>query len=172
MFDDALQHQLAQAMRLDAQFAVLYIDLDKFKEINDRLGHAAGDELLRETARRLLDATRASDFVARLGGDEFGVILANLGSRQDAQAAVAKLNCALNRPYAFEQQILNTRASIGVALFPDHGNQPAGLVRSADLALYSAKAGNRGGVCFARGRPVWDEACAWRSRVSSPLEPI
>ena len=65
MFDDALQHQLAQAMRLDAQFAVLYIDLDKFKEINDRLGHAAGDELLRETARRLLDATRASDLVRR-----------------------------------------------------------------------------------------------------------
>src|SRR5215218_860524 len=117
----------------------MVLDLDGFKEVNDTLGHGAGDELLREVARRVRGLARGSDTLARLGGDEFAVILPAAASPASAAALAARIVEAVGQPFAVDGQEVRAGVSVGVGLFPDDAESPGGLLQCADLALYRAK---------------------------------
>jgi diguanylate cyclase (GGDEF)-like protein/PAS domain S-box-containing protein len=142
---------LARAVRHDHAAAVLYIDLDHFKTVNDTLGHAAGDELLRQVATRLAARCRTTDLLARHGGDEFMLLLADIDG--DARAAALRvagdLLALLGPPFEIEDREFTIAASIGVALFPSHGETMTDLLKHADAALYEAKRDGRGAIRFA-----------------------
>jgi diguanylate cyclase (GGDEF)-like protein/PAS domain S-box-containing protein len=125
--------------RSDTRAAVVVIDLDGFKEINDSLGHAAGDQLLVEVSRRLEGALRTSDTVARLGGDEFGVLLPQVAEREDVVHAVTRMKTAIEEPVSLQGLSLSLEASIGIALYPEGGEDVETLLRCADAAMYHAK---------------------------------
>ena len=139
LFYDRLETAMARCRRSKNLMALLYLDIDDFKKINDSMGHAAGDDLLRSFAQRLLQGVRASDTVARLGGDEFTVILENLSSRETAQSVVDKLMAALRRPFRIGDGDIPARASIGIAYFTDEMIEADLLIKQADAALYEAK---------------------------------
>jgi diguanylate cyclase (GGDEF)-like protein len=124
--------------------ALLLIDLDRFKEVNDTLGHDHGDELLVEVAARLRDTLRRDDTLARLGGDEFAVLLADVPDRSAAAELAGRLRDALRRPFALRGVAVELEASIGAALCPDHGSDVNALVQRADVAMYEAKRGRAG----------------------------
>ena len=151
--EDRLEQSLAAARREDRQLAVLFLDMDRFKIINDTVGHHAGDALLIEVAARLKANVRESDIVARLGGDEFVVVLTGLdhGLLNAAQVA-AKVVDALGRPYEVEGNSLNSSPSIGIALFPADGEDAETLMKNADTAMYHVKeTGRNGSQFFAAG---------------------
>jgi len=143
-----LDQALAHARREKHRVALLFLDLDRFKQTNDTLGHAAGDELLRRAADRIKKAVRESDTVARLGGDEFTIVLNGLASARDAGAIARELLKALADPFDVEGQKIHAGASIGIALFPDHGTSSTDLLKKADTAMYRAKDQGRGGFVF------------------------
>ncbi len=148
---DRLETQLAQAQAGGDGGALLFIDLDHFKYVNDARGHATGDELLRQAARRLSSLVRGDDMVARIGGDEFVVLLTRLGSGEAAVAAAAlekaqQTRAALDEDIEIDGHHYNSSASIGVALMPRPGQSVEDLLREADTAMYRAKAGGRNGV--------------------------
>jgi len=143
LFYDRLQMSMTQARRYGEAFALLYIDLDHFKAVNDSMGHAAGDELLLETARRLRLLVRESDTVARLGGDEFAVILPKIATPAEAEDVARRVVGSLGQEFLLEAGEARISASVGVAIFPEHGEDMDVLKRSADAALYAAKAGGR-----------------------------
>ena len=145
---DRLQVYLAQAQRWQYVVAVLFIDLDRFKLVNDTLGHAAGDRLLQEVARRLARSTREGDTVARLGGDEFMVIVPNLNHPQGAATVAQKILHALVQPIPIDGQEVFASASIGVSLFPADAGTADDLIRNADTAMYSAKRMGRNNCQF------------------------
>ena len=136
LFDEVAQRNMAAAQRSGQPMALLAVDLDGFKAVNDTMGHAAGDLVLKEVARRLLGAIRASDIAARIGGDEFFVVLTGM-HRESAMEIAQRLVGLLSQPYPDVSLALS--ASIGVAMYPEHGDSVAVLAASADLALYSAK---------------------------------
>ncbi|KON82403.2 EAL domain-containing protein [Azoarcus sp. PA01] len=138
-----LQLSVAEARRNGQRLAVMFLDLDRFKHINDSLGHPVGDELLKQVARRLREAVRETDTVARLGGDEFVVVLQGIGGAHDVTHVAAKLLAELSAPYCVEATELHTTPSIGISLFPDDSADPAALMRNADTAMYHAKAAGR-----------------------------
>jgi diguanylate cyclase (GGDEF)-like protein/PAS domain S-box-containing protein len=144
---------LARALRHQRSAAVLYIDLDRFKLVNDTLGHAAGDELLRQVAARLAARTRASDLLARHGGDEFTLLLADLegDARAAAERVARDLLETLEQPFQLEGHEFEIAASVGIATFPDDGADMAEVLKRADNALYEAKHGGRGTIRFATG---------------------
>jgi diguanylate cyclase (GGDEF)-like protein len=148
LFFDRLEQACLAHARNRTPFAVMMIDLDRFKEVNDTLGHQAGDAVLRETGARLAQALRASDTVARLGGDEFAVLLPEAGSEADAERVSRKIAEALRRPVLVQEQPLSVGASIGVALCPAHGDHSAALLSNADTAMYQAKRGHEKIVIF------------------------
>jgi len=148
VFQDRLLQAIANAERIGRSVAILYIDLDDFKGVNDTLGHKAGDELLQHVAGQIRAATRSSDTAARLGGDEFAVILTNLQTPQAALYVVRQILDRFEQPFSFEGQPIRARASIGVTLFPQDGQDPDRLLRNADAALYRAKGGSRGRYQF------------------------
>ena len=137
---DRLEHAMANAQRGHHHLAVMFIDLDRFKNVNDSLGHAAGDELLREVAGRLRACVRDVDTVARLGGDEFVVVLENLETEVDAVSVANKIQLAFGRSIGVHGQTLHVSTSIGIALYPEDGQDAATLMRNADTAMYQAKA--------------------------------
>ena len=139
LFHDRISRAVNPRRRADRQCAVVVVDLDGFKEINDSLGHAAGDELLVELSRRLESALRTSDTVARLGGDEFGVLLAEINSRDDVLHAVDRMKSAIEEPVALQGLSLSLEASIGIAVYPEDGDEVESLLRAADGAMYLAK---------------------------------
>lgn len=139
MFFDRVARVLESARRHGAAAAVLYVDLDGFKCVNDSHGHAAGDALLQQVARRLEHCVRAEDTVARLGGDEFGIVLATLTRAQDCEAVAHKIIDALSRPFEITGAVVRISASAGAAVFPTHGEDTATLVAQADAAMYAAK---------------------------------
>lgn len=139
LLEDRLQHAIAQADREGWQVAVLFLDLDRFKLINDTLGHAAGDQLLRAVTERLRSCVRRSDTVARLGGDEFVVLLLPVLHPHAVTAIAAKILEALAAPYEIGGQEIVTTASIGIAFCPGDGHEPGMLLRNADMAMYRAK---------------------------------
>lgn len=136
----ALQHAIGSGEHA----AVLYIDLDRFKQVNDTLGHPAGDMLLTEVARRLQASVRASDVVARNGGDEFAILLEHLRTREDAAQTAGRILRKLSLPFDISGHQVDIGASVGIALAPDDGDSPGLLTRRADLALYEAKSAGRG----------------------------
>jgi diguanylate cyclase (GGDEF)-like protein len=155
LFLDRLGHALARARRRAEAAAVLFVDLDDFKDVNDGLGHDAGDRLLVAVAARLRAALRAEDTVARLGGDEFAVLLEGV-DRGVAVAAATRVVAALRAPFALDRRAARVGASVGIALGADGGAEPAALLRAADAALYRAKAGGRAGYAVAEPEPEPD----------------
>jgi diguanylate cyclase (GGDEF)-like protein len=138
-FQDQLGHALARAQRDHSQVSLLFIDLDRFKNINDSQGHEVGDQVLRVVASRLDDALRLDDFVARLGGDEFAVIMTHPPSPRAASRVARKLSQALSEPFSLGQRRYAIGASIGISVYPDDGSDAHTLLRQADLAMYQAK---------------------------------
>ena len=122
----------------------MLLDLDQFKEINDALGHLAGDALLREVAKRLTSVARASDTWARLGGDEFALVQEDLQSPEGVAAMASRVLAALEPPFHLDGREVDMAGSIGVTVYPADGDSPERLIRNADLALYRAKAAGRG----------------------------
>ena len=151
LFYDRLENALARIRRSRGCMSLLYLDLDGFKEVNDTFGHAAGDALLQEFARRLKHCVRDSDTVARIGGDEFVVLLESAGTAANAAAVAGKINEALSQPVQVGAQQLQVLPSIGIALYPEHGNSGEALLKHADEAMYRAK---RSAVASARPVPA------------------
>ncbi len=147
-FLDRLQQACAMARRQKKQVAVLFLDIDRFKVINDTLGHAIGDILLQEMADRLLTCVREVDTVARLGGDEFTVVLSSINGPEDAERVADKLLHKLAKPFRVEEHELFITTSIGISLCPQNDEDPAGLIKMADIAMYSAKAHGRNNYQF------------------------
>jgi diguanylate cyclase (GGDEF)-like protein len=143
-----LTQHIAMARRDGQRGAVLFIDLDRFKQTNDTLGHAAGDELLRLAAERIRLSLRESDTVARIGGDEFTVVLPRIAATRDAGQVAGNLIAALNKPFEIEGQKLYAGGSVGIALFPDDGDTAEELLKRADTAMYRAKELGRGRHAF------------------------
>jgi diguanylate cyclase (GGDEF)-like protein/PAS domain S-box-containing protein len=144
---DQLDRALATAGQSPDRVALIYVDLDDFKKVNDSLGHASGDRLLRVIAERLLNATRGSDTVARLGGDEFAILLENVRCEADVLVVAERVGCAMRTPVALEGQEVFVGASVGVARGSDAVGQAGGadeLLRNADVAMYVAKRGGKG----------------------------
>ncbi|AVS76568.1 diguanylate cyclase domain-containing protein [Paracidovorax cattleyae] len=140
---EATERLIREARREGHSLAIAFIDLDRFKQVNDQLGHRAGDDLLREVAQRLQGASRRADIVARIGGDEFAAVLPHCGSRE-AAAAARRLLAAAVRPVMLHGRCWNLGASIGIAQYPRDGTNAATLLHHADLAMYAAKrAGGR-----------------------------
>ncbi len=154
MFADWCRQTIATCERQDAGFALLLIDLDHFKQVNDTLGHDAGDALLVETARRLRGIARKSDIVARLGGDEFAILLADAAVPSAVDIACRRIIDAFDAPVLHEGREMRASPSIGVSLFPGDGSTQDELYKSADLALYEAKRSGRHTWRFARRRPA------------------
>jgi diguanylate cyclase (GGDEF)-like protein len=145
---DRLTHAIAVARRHRTRLAVLFVDLDHFKHINDTLGHAVGDEVLRLTARRLKAAVRDADTVSRHGGDEFLVLLAEVTQAADAAVVAAKMLAALATPSKIGNQTLLLGASVGIALYPEDGEDALTLIAHADAAMYRSKGQGGGGYAF------------------------
>jgi two-component system, cell cycle response regulator len=136
---DRMSMALAHARRNKSAMAVVYLDLDGFKQINDTLGHGAGDALLKMVAGRLVATVREEDTVARLGGDEFMIALWSIGGAGQAATVALKAIEAVSQPYAIEGHAVGVTASAGVAVYPGHGEDADTLMKNADLALYEAK---------------------------------
>jgi diguanylate cyclase (GGDEF)-like protein/PAS domain S-box-containing protein len=145
---DRLHHAIAHAQRLQQQLAILFLDLDHFKAINDSLGHAAGDNLLKAVAMRLKKNVREMDTVARLGGDEFVILLEYLSHENVAISVAQKILEALTQPFILEGYEYTVTTSIGVALFPSDGEDTETLLQNADTAMYRAKAEGRNKAKF------------------------
>ena len=141
LFHDRLENALTRARRSRGRLALLYLDLDKFKEVNDEMGHATGDALLQEVARRLKRCMRDSDTVARIGGDEFVVLVESAGVEADVAAVAAKIRDTLGQPAQIGAHRLQIVPSIGIALYPEHGSSGEALLRHADEAMYRVKRG-------------------------------
>lgn len=139
LFNDRLQTALLMSKRNQTWFALLYIDLDKFKNVNDSLGHAIGDQLLQEVAQRLRRCVRESDTVGRVGGDEFLILLNNIGLAEHALQVAENIRIALGQTFEVKGHPLYILPSIGVALYPEHGDDYEQLIHSADEAMYRAK---------------------------------
>jgi diguanylate cyclase (GGDEF)-like protein/PAS domain S-box-containing protein len=148
LFEDRLAKALANARRREERVAVLWLDLDNFKTINDSLGHTVGDLLLKQVGERLHQHTRAQDTVAKVGGDEFIFALINPGPSSRAAVAVERIRRTVSGEYEVQGHLLNLTCSIGISLFPDHGADGETLLKNADLAMYCAKENGRNNVRF------------------------
>jgi diguanylate cyclase (GGDEF)-like protein len=145
---DRLTTAIISARRRRSKVAVLFIDVDHFKKVNDTLGHNVGDQFLRQVGQQLRDAVREDDIVARLGGDEFIVVLPDIRKRTDAARVASKIVATMARPFLLDEQEAFVTVSIGVAVYPDDGEDADGLMRHADAAMYLAKDEGRGTARF------------------------
>jgi diguanylate cyclase (GGDEF)-like protein/PAS domain S-box-containing protein len=143
LFIDRLTHALARSRRAGAPVAVLFVDLDHFKGINDAHGHRAGDEILVTVARKLEAAVRPSDTVARIGGDEFAVLCEDMSSERDVVVVAERLYASFSEPVLFDDERISVTGSMGIA-FAQEGDDPDRLLRNADAAMYKVKEGGRG----------------------------
>jgi diguanylate cyclase (GGDEF)-like protein/PAS domain S-box-containing protein len=143
LFRDRLAHALGQAKRSGRDFAVLFLDLDKFKSVNDGLGHEAGDQLLCMTAERLRKTVRVTDLVARLGGDEFTILIENFKNKTDLVRVSEKILEALSQPYTLDLGTMHISASIGITTYPEDGESIDTLLKNADIAMFHAKSKGR-----------------------------
>ena len=148
LLNDRLRQAIALAHRHVVKIAVLYLDVDHFKRINDSLGHAAGDLLLQEVSARLLACVRGSDTVCRQGGDEFLVVLCEVTRSRDVARHAEKIRAALSVPYRLAQRHVAVTVSIGISLFPEDGDDSDTLVQRADMAMYHVKNGGRNAYRF------------------------
>ena len=148
LFNERLVASLQQAKRHKRQMVLMFLDLDHFKDINDTLGHSAGDKLLQDVARRLQGCVRAEDTLARLGGDEFTIIMNEVRQQKDSAAVAEKIIDVLASPFVLEGEEVFVTTSIGIAGYPSCGSDPETLIRHADTALYRAKSEGRGNYRF------------------------
>jgi diguanylate cyclase (GGDEF)-like protein/PAS domain S-box-containing protein len=148
LFNDRLQHALQRATRDNEQLALLFIDLDRFKNVNDTLGHHIGDELLKQVAKALQEKLREGDTLARLGGDEFIVLLENVDGQYSASLVAEKLVAMFEQPFMVAGHELFVTCSVGISLFPTDATDLNMLIRNADVAMYQAKARGRNGYSF------------------------
>lgn len=151
LFYDRLNQAIARARRDKESIAVLFLDLDGFKIINDMYGHDAGDALLREVAKRIVACVRDSDTVARIGGDEFTVILCNVSTPSSIGRVVKGIVGAIAQPFFLDGRSSSVSVSIGIALYPDNGETAEQLVKLSDAAMYLAKQGGKNGYRFVGG---------------------
>lgn len=158
-FNDRLNALLSQARRDGRRFAVCYLDLDRFKPVNDTLGHAAGDTLLRQAAQRMRSMLREEDMLARIGGDEFALLLPDIAGEADAAHVAGKIIDALKPEFVLAEGAASIGISVGIAIYPEHGDSAEALQTSADRALYEAKANGRSRWCLAgiASTPATDE---------------
>ncbi|CAN7403730.1 diguanylate cyclase [Pseudoduganella sp. LjRoot289] len=150
LLEDRIATTLTHAARHQHKAAVMYLDLDGFKAINDTHGHACGDEILKLVAGRLVGSSRKEDTVARVGGDEFVIVLGEVGGLSDAQEPASKLIEVVSEPYQVGPLTLKLSTSIGIALYPDHADNVEKLIQMADHALYDAKRGGKNRHCAAQ----------------------
>ena len=150
LLGDRLAQAISLAHRHDRQFALMFLDLDRFKEINDSLGHAVGDQLLQSVAKRLTAAVRSTDTVCRLGGDEFIILLADIEHARDAEFSAENILAALIATHRIDQFELQVTVSIGISIYPEHGQTMETLIKNADGAMYQAKACGRNNFQFFR----------------------
>lgn len=148
LFLDRVENALKNSKRTDANIAVLFIDLDGFKAVNDTYGHHMGDKLLQWVSTELSRAIRDNDTVARFGGDEFGILLSDFDGKQEVQLVAEKVLAAISQPFIVENIEISISASIGIALYPDHGDDVAMLISRADTAMYQTKKGHGRGIAF------------------------
>jgi diguanylate cyclase (GGDEF)-like protein/PAS domain S-box-containing protein len=148
LFSDRLQSAITNAVRDKTGLALMFIDLDKFKPVNDTYGHGVGDLLLQDVAQRMLQCLRDSDTVARIGGDEFVVLLRGSSAIPETLAVAEKIRKGLERPFLIDGHVLQISCSIGVARFPEHGQDDITLAKNADLAMYRAKELGRNQICL------------------------
>jgi diguanylate cyclase (GGDEF)-like protein len=141
LFQDRMNSALARCRRKQGSLAVLYVDIDDFKQVNDSFGHSAGDQLLQEFARRLRHCVREADTVARLGGDEFVVLLEDVQLPEDVSAVADKIHDTVSQRITIDGGVLRIQTSIGFALYPEHGLEPEELLKHADKAMYLGKKG-------------------------------
>lgn len=168
---ERLSRAIVRARRQDERIAVLFLDLDRFKDINDSLGHAAGDRILRAAAIRLQDTVGKRHTVARLGGDEFTVVLENLRDPEDADRVAREVIMAFEAPLLLDDRIeVAISPSIGISLYPDHAQVPTELLKQADTAMYQAKAAGR--RTFVRYDESMDVAIRERATISSALRKV
>ncbi len=166
LFGDRLRQALLSARRNQKMFGVLLLDLDRFKDINDALGHDRGDSLLQEVTARLRGVLRATDTIARLGGDEFAVLTTDARHPEDVIGTAKKILASLEGPFAIADQMVETGASIGMSLYPLHGDDPSTLLRRADVAMYVAK---RSGGGYALYQPEHEAQTLRRSGLAGEL---
>jgi two-component system CheB/CheR fusion protein len=167
LLQDRIQQTLVHNKRRDQQAAVLFIDLDKFKIINDTLGHDVGDDLLKKTATRLVEGVRSEDTVARQGGDEFIILLSAITHAEDAGLIAEKLLSSLMQPFNIKGKELHIGASIGIAIYPDDGDSMESLLKNSDIAMYHAKESGRGNYQYFSAK--LNELTAEKQSLSSDL---
>lgn len=166
-FMEQLNREIAQAQRQESRLAIFYIDLDGFKDVNDSMGHEAGDYLLQQVARRLRSQLRGSDFAARLGGDEFCILIKELSGDYSAPATAQRILQEISDPVDLGARTVTPRASIGIAYYPDDGENSNSLLKAADSAMYSAKfAGKHRYACY---QPHMTEAAMERLQMEQDL---
>jgi len=151
---DRVSLAIAHARRSKCAFAVVYLDLDGFKAVNDTLGHDAGDHLLEMVGQRLVGAVREVDTVARVGGDEFAIVLWQVNGAPDAASVASKLLETVSKQYGVRGRTVKITLSAGVAIYPDHGGDAATLLKSADLALHEAKHSGKNAYRVFDGEPL------------------
>ncbi|OIR02244.1 cyclic di-GMP phosphodiesterase Gmr [mine drainage metagenome] len=148
LFRDRFKQQLARAKRNDKKFAVIYVDLDKFKPVNDKLGHQIGDQLLVAVAERLKSQVREVDTVSRFGGDEFAILLSEVMTRNDVTSLAGKILLALHLPFILDGNTVNISGSLGIAMYPDDGSEMETIMSKADAAMYRAKHNGSNTYCW------------------------
>lgn len=149
LLEDRIGHTLQHSARVRGKSAILYLDLDGFKAINDTYGHGYGDDILKLVAERLVSASRKEDTVARIGGDEFVIVLGNLAGKGDAHEPAAKLIEVISEPYFINDLTLRLSTSIGISIYPDDATTVEALLSAADAALYEAKRAGKNRYCCA-----------------------
>jgi len=167
MFHDRLDQEIKKAHRTGLQVALILLDLDRFKEVNDTLGHDMGDLLLKDASQRLLHCVRDSDTVARLGGDEFTVILGELDDAEDAERVVKNILQRLAEPFQLKSKVAYISASIGITLYPKDAERIDTLIKNADQAMYAAKHQGRNRYCYFT--PSMQEAALARMLIADDL---
>lgn len=172
-FEDELSGRLAQARRTEEPGTILWLDLDSFKEVNDTLGHRAGDELLVQITRLIGDEVRTGSIMARLGGDEFAILFPHARAHEAAMAATRILNRLRVSRFAVADRMLTATASIGIVQYPDHGVTPEELLSRADLAMYRAKDAGRNRFCIFEPTEEWSDELAahfdWGLEIANAL---
>lgn len=168
LFRDRLDQAIAAAARHGGMMAVMLIDLDRFKAVNDTMGHAAGDKLLKIVARRLKENVRASDTLARIGGDEFTVVVTNVSDKEAVVEVARKIVASFEPTIEIDNKFVDVGGSIGVSMYPDHGTEPEILLRHADIAMYDAK--QTEGNCFRFYDPGMHQASSRRVSLVARLK--
>jgi diguanylate cyclase (GGDEF)-like protein len=148
LLNDRITQSIALARRQNRPIAVIFLDLDRFKYVNDSLGHAIGDKLLQSVSKRLLAGVRASDTVSRVGGDEFVILLSEITHPEDAATSAAKILLSLDASHSIEGQDVDIDGSIGISIYPDDGQDAEALIKSADMAMYHSKESGRNNFRF------------------------